>query len=219
MNYTWKWREIFKQVLVLLLVLGLGFASAACSVLPQKEPVEVYILSPGNTEPQFSAVTSAILKIPQPNASGLLDSANIIVMPQSHRLSVYKGARWNDALPRMLQDYLIRDFRTVTAFEAVVNNDTGVTSDYQLVTDIRAFQSSYLDTGSNRDNPVIEVEIDAQLIDTQTSTIVSQRRFSMTEPSSGTHIDTVVEAFNRAAGRLSNAMLEWTVRSIKQQEQ
>jgi ABC-type uncharacterized transport system auxiliary subunit len=61
--------------------------------------------------------------------------------------------------------------------------------------------------------------VDAQIIDTHMRTIVAQRRFTLTEPSSAPEVKAVVAAFNRAAARLSNAMLEWSAQSIAQQEQ
>jgi cholesterol transport system auxiliary component len=139
-------------------------------------------------------------------------------MPRSNQLSVYKDARWNAPLPQMLQEYLIHNFRTSPAFAAVVDSDAGVKDDYQLLTDLRAFQSSYADVNPDALNPVIEVEVDAQLIDTHERAIVAQRRFTLTEPSSAPEVKAVVAAFNRAAARLSHAMLEWSAQSIAEQE-
>ncbi|MFW6387511.1 MAG: ABC-type transport auxiliary lipoprotein family protein, partial [Thermodesulfobacteriota bacterium] len=213
-----KWKPVPRRCGAALLILCLGFVMGGCSILPQKEPVEVFVLR-SETNPLDLAPTSAVLDIRRPGGSGMLRSANILVMPRSHQISVYQGARWNASVPQMLQEYLIRNFSTSSAFAAVVDSGAGVKEDYRLLTDIRAFQSSYADVNPDAQNPMIEVEVDAQLIDPHKRAIVAQRRFTLTEPSSAPEIKAVVEAFNRAAARLSNAMLEWSAQSIPQQEQ
>ncbi|MDY0292344.1 MAG: ABC-type transport auxiliary lipoprotein family protein [Desulfuromonadaceae bacterium] len=65
---------------------------------------------------------------------------------------------------------------------------------------------------------MVEVEFDVQLIDAYARTIVAQRRFSVVEPSSGTEVDVVVQAFNRAAATLSAELLEWTAQNIAPHE-
>jgi len=213
-----RWKLVPRRSSAVLLILCLGFVLGGCSILPQKEPVEVFVLR-SEANPLDLAPTSAVLNIRQPGGSGMLRSVNILVMPRTHQLSVYKGARWNAPLPQMLQEYLIRNFRTSPAFAAVVDSSAGVKEDYELLTDLRAFQSSYVAVNPDAQSPVIEVEVDAQLIDTHTRAIVAQRRFTLTEPSSAPEVKAVVTAFNRAAARLSNAMLEWSAQSIAQQEQ
>jgi len=139
-------------------------------------------------------------------------------MPNAQQMSVYSGARWDDILPRLVQDYLIQNFRTAAAFEAVIDTDSRIVPDYHLISDLRAFHSSYTHAGNNRGNPMVEVEFDVQLIDAYARTIVAQRRFSVVEPSSGTEVDVVVQAFNRAAATLSAELLEWTAQNIAPHE-
>jgi len=212
-----KSKLLSQRKAALMLLLCLGMTLGGCSILPQKEPLEVFVLS-SRTAAVEAPPTRAILDIQQPNSSGMLSSANIVVMPRSHQLNAYKGVRWNAPLPLMLQEYLLRNFRSVPVFKAVVDGDTRVKADYHLVTDLLAFQSSYIGA-PERGNPCIEVEVDAQLIDAGSRTIVAQRRFSFTEPSNSVQVEAVVEAFNRAAAHLSNKMLEWSARSIAQHEQ
>lgn len=211
-----KWGPLLRRKAVLLLLICVISVLGGCSILPQKEPLEVFVLS-SRTAAVEAPTTRAILNIQQPNSSGMLSSANIVVMPRSHQLNAYKGVRWNAPPPLMLQKYLLRNFRMVAVFKAVVDSDTQVKADYHLVTDLLAFHSSYIGTPA-RGKPRIEVEIDARLIDTESRTIVAQRRFSLTEPSHSAQVEDVVEAFNRTAAHLSNTMLEWSARSIAQQE-
>lgn len=212
-----KWSLFLQRKAALMLLMCLSMTLGGCSILPQKEPLEVFVLGSSAAAIEVPA-TRAILNVQQPKSSGMLSSANIVVMPRSHQLSAYKGVRWNAPLPLMLQEYLVRNFRATPVFKAVVDGDTRVKADYHLVTDLLAFQSSYIGAPAGG-TPRIEVEVDAQLIDVANNTIVAQQHFSLTQPSSAAEVDAVVEAFNRAAARLSTAMLEWSARSIAQHEQ
>jgi len=212
-----KWSPLWRRKAVLILLVCVSAALGGCSILPQKKPLEVFVLSSRAAAVDVPP-TRAILSIQQPNSSGMLSSANIVVMPRSHQLNAYKGVRWDAPLPLVLQEYLLRNFRSVPLFKAVVDGDTRVKADYHLVTDLLAFHSSYIGTPAGG-NPRIEVEVDAQLIDAGSRTIVAQRRFSLTQPCNSAQVEDVVAAFNRAAAHLSNKMLEWSARSIAQQEQ
>ncbi|MDD2557177.1 MAG: ABC-type transport auxiliary lipoprotein family protein [Desulfuromonas sp.] len=124
----------------------------------------------------------------------------------------------NSARYGVLNYGLIQNFRTAAAFEAVIDTDSRIVPDYHLISDLRAFYSSYTHARNNRGNPVVEVEFDVQLTDAYTRTIVAQRCFSVVEPSSGTDVEVVVQAFNRATAILSAELLEWTTQSIAPHE-
>lgn len=205
-------------VLGVSLLLGFTLMLGGCSILPQKPPVSVYVLR--STPVETPALTNpAIVQIHPPRSSGMLSSSSIVVMPTAQQVSVYSGARWDDTLPRLLQDYLIQNFRTAAVFEAVVDTDSRIASDYHLVSDMRAFHSSYVHAENNAGNPAVEVEFDVQLISADTRKLVAQRRFSVVEPSNGSEVDAVVEAFNRAASTFSAELLGWTAQSIAAREE
>lgn len=204
-------------LLYVTVVLGFTLILGGCSVLPKKMPLTVYVLRPASIETSVQP-NAAIVQIHAPRSSGILSSSSIAVMPNAQQMSVYSGARWDDILPRLVQDYLIQNFRTAAAFEAVIDTDSRIVPDYHLISDLRAFHSSYTHAGNNRGNPMVEVEFDVQLIDAYARTIVAQRRFSVVEPSSGTEVDVVVQAFNRAAATLSAELLEWTAQNIAPHE-
>lgn len=204
-------------LLYVTVVLGFTLMLGGCSVLPKKMPLTVYVLRPVPIETSEQP-NAAIVQIHAPRSSGILGGSSIAVMPSAQQVSVYSGARWDDILPRLVQDYLIQNFRTAAAFEAVIDTDSHIVPDYHLISDLRAFHSSYTHAGNNRGNPMVEVEFDVQLIDAYARTIVAQRRFSVVEPSSGTEVDVVVQAFNRAAATLSAELLEWTAQNIAPHE-
>ena len=203
-----------KKIVPLLILAGMVVGLAGCTLLPVEEPLKVYVLSPPVVRPQGSAC-ECILRIHTPAASGVLNGSSIAVMPAPQQLSVYKGVRWNANLPRMLHDYLITSFRASQSLQAVLGDDYSVAGDYALNMDLRAFQSSYVHDPGNGGNPLVEVGIDAQLVDTHAHRILAQRSFRLQEPSSGTEVDAVVNAFNRAASSLSRQLLEWSVATIK----
>ncbi|MDY0212170.1 MAG: ABC-type transport auxiliary lipoprotein family protein [Desulfuromonadaceae bacterium] len=207
-------RSIFARGIILAVTI---FILSACAVFPSREPLTVYVLRPSALETQIPRC-ECTMQVHRPKAGGVLNSAKIVVMPEPQQLSVYKGVRWDEVLPSVVQDYLVDSFRSSAVFSAVIDSETRVGTDYYLDSTMRSFQSSYVRAAENGGNPVIEVEFAVQLIEAKTSTVIAQHNFIVLQPSTGTEVDTVVRAFNGAAANLSLQVLEWTATSITQRK-
>lgn len=188
-------------------LLGLFSLLAACSVLPASETLRIFLLPTTPGEPQAGEpIRQQALRINTPQASRILSSQRIAVVPQGNEISAYGGARWSDAAPVLLRDRLIEAFQRDGRMPSVSNEDVNLYADYSLHSDLRAFQSVYVDG-----KPVVLITLDARLVDRNTQHTLANRRFEVRQPASDTAVEQVVEAFGKAGDRLSREVVDWTL--------
>ena len=193
-------------------LLGLFSLLAACSVLPESETLRIFLLPTAPVEPQASEPTrQQALRINTPQASRILASQRIAVVPQGNEISAYGGARWSDAAPVLLRDRLIEAFQRDGRMPSVSNEDANLYADYGLHSDLRAFQSVYVDG-----KPVVLITLDTRLVEVNTQHTLANRRFEVRQPASDTGIEQVVEAFGKASDRLSREVVDWTLANTQQ---
>lgn len=193
-------------------LLGLFSLLSACSVLPEAETLRIFLLPTAQVEPQASEPTrQQALRINTPQASRILASQRIAVVPQGNEISAYGGARWSDAAPVLLRDRLIEGFQRDGRMPSVSNEDANLYADYGLHSDLRAFQSVYVDG-----KPVVLITLDTRLVEVNTQRTLANRRFEVRQPASDTGIEQVVEAFGKASDRLSREVVDWTLANTQQ---
>ena len=190
-----------------LALLGLVSALAACSVLPESETLRIFLLPPASIAQQSSTpITQQSLRINTPQASRILSSQRIAVVPQGNEISAYHAARWGDAAPVLLRDRLIEAFQRDGRMPSVSNEDVNLYADLSLHSDLRAFQSVYIDG-----KPHAVIVLDARLVNRSDQHTLANRRFEVRQPSTDPSVENVVEAFGTASDRLSREVLEWTL--------
>jgi cholesterol transport system auxiliary component len=176
--------------------------------LPKREPTTIY-------EPAHVAVaidasappSNWSLLIERPQASDWLASAGIAVRPGPGSAQVYKGASWSDPAPVTVQTALLRGFEDSQRILSVGRAGTLIRGEYELVTELRSFESSYLRSGS----PEALIEIHAKLVTTSGGHVVAARTFKESEPASSEQVGAVVDAFSRALGRITTQITGWTL--------
>jgi cholesterol transport system auxiliary component len=194
-----------------LAVLGLFSALAACSILPESETLRIFLLPTTPVQQQSSEpTTQQSLRINTPQASRILASQRIAVVPQGNQISAYGSARWGDAAPVLLRDRLIEAFQRDGRMPSVSNEDVNLYADLSLHSDLRAFQSVYIDG-----KPVVLIKLDARLVNRNDQHTLANRRFEIRQPSDDPSVESVVEAFGHASDRLSAEVLEWTLSHAK----
>jgi cholesterol transport system auxiliary component len=146
-----------------------------------------------------------------PQASRVLSGQRIAVVPQGNEISAYGGARWSDAAPVLLRDRLIEAFQRDGRMPSVSNEDVNLYADLSLHSDLRAFQTVYIDG-----KPVVVITLDARLVNRNDQRTLANRRFEVRQPSADPSVESVVEAFGQASDRLSADILEWTLSHARQ---
>jgi cholesterol transport system auxiliary component len=189
---------------------------SSCSILPKREPMTIY--EPARaTVPDTAGWPQAkwSLLVARPAAGQLLDNDRILVRPTPGAVTVYKGASWSDALPELVQTALLRRFEDSGRIMAVARPGGSVRGDFQLLTELRAFDSVYVQPGQ----PQVQLELFARIVHSPDGQVVAARSFRQTEPASGESVGLVVEAFSRALARLSDEVAIWTLQSGNGQAQ
>jgi len=201
-----------RQTLSRLALSGLIVALAACSILPESETLRIFLLPTATTSQQTHApALQHALRIHTPQASRILSSARIAVVPQGNQISGYRNARWSDAAPILLRDRLIEAFQSDGRMPSVSNEDVNLYADLGLHSDLRAFQSEYVDG-----KPQILIRLDARLVNLHDQSTLASRRFEVRQPSADPSVESVVEAFGQASDTLSRDVLEWTLTHARQ---
>lgn len=189
----------------LLVVLCISSALlAACSVLPKREPVQIW-------QPEEAAITAPAqaanfsLRVDTPNTTGVLDQTGIVVMPEPGQISTYKGARWSEA-PALLVRHRLVDAFMAAKLPAVTTDDDHFASDYSLSGNLRGFQSEY-----RNGSPVVVVRFDAQLRRGGARNLLSTRSFVVTQNPGGVDVPQIVAAFGAADDALAQQVVAWTL--------
>jgi cholesterol transport system auxiliary component len=179
---------------------------AGCSILPKAEVPNVYLLPSAPVPAATGAPVKWTLRVDTPQASGLIDSSRIAVVPDGNTITTYKASRWSDRAPTLVRDRLIDTFRADGRVAAVSNDDTNLHADRELDGQLRSFQSVY-DNGA----PVAVVRYDVQLVDAANHRILATKNFEVREPAASKDVPQVVAAFGRASDALAAEVVAWSV--------
>lgn len=188
----------------LSLLLAAGLLSA-CSILPQSEPLDIYLL-PGATLPAQTQRVDWSLRVNSPVSNQLLDGTRIVVLPEPGRVNTYQGVRWSERTPQLLRGRLLDAFQDDGRVQALSNEEQRLQADLELVSDLRSFHSQYRDGIAEA-----LIQLDVRLVDGRDQRILASRRFSVSQPASDTSIAAVVKAFGQAGDRLSRELVDWTL--------
>ena len=210
----------------------------ACSVLPEAQPLDVYVLPvtgdasagavsaaretaratapaapasatvpAGSSAPAATGAQAWSLRVVRPAAGVHLAGQRIVVMPEGNRVSVYQGAGWSDPAPVLVRERVLEAFRADGRVGALSSDDRQLHADFELDSDLRAFQSEY-----RGGRPEAVLRLDARLVHTASRRIVASRSFEQRLASADPAVPAVVQAFGTAADRLSAEVVDWTVR-------
>jgi len=190
-----------KRLTLLLAATLLG----ACSILPQSEPLDIYLL-PSAALPAQTPRVDWSLRINSPVGNQLLDGTRIVVLPEPGRINTYQGVRWSERTPQLLRGRLLDAFQDDARVRALSNEEQRLQADLELVSDLRSFHSEYRDG-----TPHALIRLDVNLVNARSQQIIASRRFSVSQPASDTSIASVVAAFGQAGDRLSRELVNWTL--------
>lgn len=182
---------------------------AACSVLPKREPVQIWQPPEGTAAAAATQAADFSLRIDAPNTSGLLDSTAIVVLPEPGQISTYKGARWSMQPALLVRERLVDAFMAAK-LPAVTTDEDHLASDYTLGGNLRAFQSEY-----RAGSPVIVVRFDAQLRRGGSRTVLAARSFEITQQPGGTQVPQIVAAFGTADDQLTAQVVPWVIEQVR----
>lgn len=194
-------RQIFAASLLALL--------AGCAVLPGggPAPLDTYELTAPKIESRAARGRLQIL-VAEPAALKTLDSENVVIKTSPGSIEYLKGAQWGDRLPRLVQVRLAQTFQSGGGFAGVGRPGEGLAIDYQVVTELRAFEVRVNGTAH------AEVDIFVKLLNDRNGTVRAARNFTASVPVGGSGNDAYVRALNAAFGRVATEIVAWTDATI-----
>ena len=170
---------------------------------------EVKVYSPATTVTADPAWPRAdwSLSVAVQAANAMLDSPRIVVRPSANLVQTYKGARWADNAPDLLQAALVEAFEDSGRIASVSHVGGGnVRSDYGLWLEVRHFESVYEGAA-----PQAVVEVQARLVKLQGGGVVASKRFRHAVPGRTPAVDDMVTAFSEAMSALGTDVVGWTL--------
>lgn len=140
-------------------------------------------------------------------ANAMLDSPRIVVRPGANVVQTYKGARWADNAPDLLQTALVEAFEDSGRIPSVMRFGGGTQrGDYGLWLEVRQFESVYEGAA-----PQAVVEVQARLVKMRGGGLVATKRFRHAVPGRTPEVDDMVAAFGEAMSALGTDVVGWTL--------
>ena len=182
----------------------------ACSILPEAQVLQVYLLPVHNPPAPRGRSTGRC------GSPGRVPAwcwrARASQRPHGDEISVYQGARWSDPAPSLLRDRLMQAFQADGRVRGLSSDDSNLQADFELGGDLRAFQTEYPNGQASA-----LIRYDARLVRTDDKRVVASRRFEVSQPVDGKKVAAVVSAFGKAGDTLSAQVLDWTLRQASAQ--
>lgn len=190
------------RVLILLSTLVL----AACSVLPERAPSDLFELPPAALRASATTPTVDSLRLVTPAAPDALGGTRLLVQVADNSFQAHPGVRWAAPVPLLWRDWLLDAFWRDGRVAALSTSSDGLQAGLELGGILRALQHDYVGGRS-----MAVIRFDARLVDTASRRILASRRFEAEEAVVGLAPADVVSALGRAADTLAAQLIPWTL--------
>jgi cholesterol transport system auxiliary component len=178
-----------------------------CAALPGggPAPLDTYDLTLRTAEASGPRRSRTQVLVAEPTALKVLDGENLVVRPSAGSIEFLGGAQWADRLPRIVQSRLVEALQATGRLGGVGKPGEGLAIDYQVVTEIRAFEIR-LDGGARA-----EVELYVKVLNDRNGVVRAARSFRATAPVSGTGNAAYVAGLDRAFSQVAGEVVNWSL--------
>ncbi|GLK75824.1 ABC transporter [Methylopila jiangsuensis] len=196
-------RLTFRTVLPAAAAVALGLQLSACSSLIAGSPDATYDLTAPSDLPRGGA-RRGVLVVAEPVAVAVIDGQRIVVKPNGGQVTYLPKSQWSDRLPKLLQARMIESYENAAWLRSVGRPGDRLAVDYQLVTEVRAFQ---IDAAASE----AVVELTAKITNDKTGKIVAGEVFQARQPLAGA-VDgpSATQALDQALKRVLTGLVTWT---------
>lgn len=195
---------------VLMMVATLAIASA-CSVLPERVPVDLYQLPPSSLTANSGAALEGGLRLARPSTSDALGGNRLLILTDDHSFQAFPAARWAAPIPHLWRDWLMDAFWRDGRVSELSASSEGLQARLELSGMLRAL---HIESINGQSHAV--VRFDAQLVDVRSRNIIASQRFEATQRTSDNSVTAAIRALGEAADQLAEQLIEWTIRSADQ---
>ena len=201
-GFASRWSKVAGNAVI---VSGLSLLLASCGGGAAKNDTFGLSSVPDVTGP--TARGQQIL-VPEPSALKALDSDQIVIRPSLAEIQYLSRSQWNDRLPKIVQAKLVQAFENTGVVGGVGKPGEGLAIDFQVVTDIRAFEV-------RTDGPdTAVVELSVKIVNDRNGTVRAQKVFRGSAPVGGAGNPAFVMALDAAFAGVTADIVAWTLKAI-----
>ncbi|QFR32602.1 ABC transporter [Ancylobacter sp. TS-1] len=147
---------------------------------------------------------AGLLVIGPPTALQVLDTARIVVEPAPGQITYLDNAQWSDRLPALFQARLIEAFENGNRGRSVGRAGEGLSPDYILLSDLRAFGLRTFDGGTQA-----VVEVSVKIVGNSSGRIVAAQVFRASVPAASTSGTNATQALDMASDEVFVQIVRW----------
>ncbi|MGE0845972.1 MAG: ABC-type transport auxiliary lipoprotein family protein [Flavobacteriaceae bacterium] len=151
--------------------------------------------------------SSAQILVPVATAVASLDTERIVVRPSGSEITYLGDAQWSDRLPKLLQARLVESFERSGRVGRVGRPGEGLVADYQILTEIRAFEAEP-STGLARS------EISVRIVNDRNGRIVASKTFVNEAVLAGSGHGSIISGLDAAMREALHDIVAWTLARI-----
>ncbi|MCG6122458.1 MAG: ABC-type transport auxiliary lipoprotein family protein [Microvirga sp.] len=177
----------------------LGLALAGCA---SSSALTVFSLSAPENLPSTARALPGLLLVAPPTAIQIFATERIVVREADGSLSYLPDAQWADQLPALLQSRMIASFENSRRIAGVSRPGDRVSPDFQLNTEVRAFE---IDAASG--SAVVELSVRA--VSEANGQIARARVFRGTAPVGALSPGTAVSSLDAALSQVLVEIVAW----------
>jgi cholesterol transport system auxiliary component len=176
---------------------------SGCSSFGKQAPSATFDLTaPQAFSGRSAAARRGVLAVEVPSAIQTLDS-NRIVARVGSQITYVPAAQWSDTLPSLVQTRLVQAFENSGRIASVSRTQDRITGDYQLLTEIRAFEVVVQGATSTA-----RIEIAAKIVD-KDGRVRSGRVFRGSAPAGAVTGPVAANGLNAALGGVLVDIVGW----------
>lgn len=183
-------------------------AVSGCAALPGggPAPLDTYDLTAGTVvEASGPRRGRTQVLVAEPTALKVLDGENVVIRPAAGSVEFLKGAQWADRLPRIVQARMVEALQSTGRLGGVGKPGEGLAIDYQIVTEVRAFEIRL-------DGPArAEVRLFVKVLNDRNGVVRASRSFLASAPVGGAGNDAYVAALDRALAQVLSELVPWSL--------
>lgn len=196
------------RIRVQIAALLLAMLLAGCAALPgmSPRPLDTYELTAPSVTTTGKKLSRRQLLIAEPAALKALDGENIVIRESATSIQYLAGAQWADRLPKIVQARLAEAYQRSGRLGGVGLPGQGIAVDYQIISEIRAFE---INLG------VVEaatVEIAVKVLNDRNGVVRATRVFASSRPVQGTGNDSFIAALDLAFAEVAVEIVKWSIR-------
>lgn len=211
-------RRVGRGAARLAVAIGAALCVAGCGTLvelPGSGPApRIFDLSVTAKPALASAEGKWRLFVDEPDAPRALDTDKVVLRRSGVELQYYKGARWSDRAPKLLQAMLVEALDGSGAPELVSGDAAIARSRYVLKGNLRSFEAQYDSGGA----PLVVVRLKLMLSDQLSGKLISVRSFESSTQASADRLSDIVRAMNVSANAVVTEAAPWIIAAMSEVE-